>query len=140
MTAQTPDPVDLERRVDRALKGLPTPLAPATLLSRVMRVVEGERADALVVPAIGEWPVALKLTLSVLGAALIVAGVALWPSAVALTEPEWESPTVVLIRAAVVATRPWIPVVAVYLAAMCAAAAAAVSLLKHVALGGASQS
>lgn len=138
--AQIPDPVDLERRVDRALKGLPTPLAPATLLSRVMRVVEGERADALVVPAIGEWPVALKLALSVLGAALIVAGVVWWPSAVALTEPEWKSPTIVLMRTIAAAARPWIPVVIVYLAAMCAAAAAAVSLLRHVALGGASQS
>jgi hypothetical protein len=135
------DPTELERRVDRALKALPAPGAPPALLSNVLRRVAA--ADGVAAPAtsaVFEWPLALKLALSVLSAVLIISGLTLWPRALELARPGWESPVVVLLRVVVSAVRPMVPVALLYLAAMCTAAAAAVSLLKHVALGGASQS
>ncbi len=129
----------LERRVDRALKQLPHPAAPASFAARVMRRIDvsGQSVAPACVPASLEWPLALKIALTGLGFVLVVSALLLWPLALEFARTSWQSPAVVLVRAAVDAARPMVPIVLVYVTAMCAASAAAVSMLKHVALGGA---
>ncbi len=138
----TLDPADLERRVDRALKQLPMPAAPPAFGARLMRRIAREQAVALpgAARASFEWPVALKIAVSAVSAALVTGALMMWPLAMEFARTSWQSPVVVLLRVAAAAARPMIPVALIYVTAMCAACAAAASMLKHVALGGASQS
>jgi hypothetical protein len=144
----TPDPADVqsgefpefERRVDRALKRLPAPTAPPALLTNVMRAIDGEAAGALAAPPAtfaDEWPVLLKIGLSAIGAAIVMAALLAWPLALDYARTAWYSPAVVLLRTAISTIRPMVPVALMYVTAMCVVAAAAASMLKHVALGGA---
>lgn len=141
MTSDRSNPSELERRVDRALKRLPTPPAPATLLARVMAGVREPSPGAApaLVPA-SEWPLALRIALVAVSVAMVAGALLLWPLALDWARTTWQSPAIVLVRVAAGAARPMLPIVLMYLAAMCAACAAAASVLKHVALGGASQS
>jgi len=136
----TPDPADfesdefprLERRVDLALKQLPAPAAPPALLRNVMRAVER--------PAAPEWPIALKIGLSAIGAAIVVVALFVWPLALDYARTVWYSPAAALLRGAVSTVRPMVPAGLMYVTAMCVVAAGAASMLKHVALGGATRS
>jgi len=133
----THDP-ELERRVDRALKQLPAPSAPPALLSNVMRAVAaGESSAVARAPLAAEWPVALKVALSFIGASIVVAALLLWPFALDAARSIWYAPGIVLLRSVVSTARPLIPVALIYVTAMCVVCAAAASMLKHVALGGA---
>jgi hypothetical protein len=140
----TQDPEDieraeLERRVDRAVKRLPAPPAPAHFSARVMqRIQAGPLPDA--VPASFEWPVALKIAVMAVSAALIVSALVFWPLALEFARTSWQSPAALLLRDAAAAVRPMVPAALIYLTAMCVACAAAASMLKHVALGGATHS
>lgn len=141
MTTDPFDPSELERRVDRALKRLPTPAAPATLMARVMNGVREQSLGAA--PALApasEWPLALRIALVTVSAAMVVGALLLWPLALDWARTTWRSPAIALVRLAAGAARPMLPIALMYVAAMCAACAAAASVLKHVALGGASQS
>jgi len=71
-----------------------------------------------------------------MGFVLVVSALLLWPLALEFASTSWQSPVVVFLRAAVAAARPLVPIALVYVTAMCAVPAAAVSMLKHVALGG----
>lgn len=130
----TPDP-ELERRVDRALKQLPVPSAPPALLSNILRAIEHDAAAAA-----AEWPVALKVAFSAMGAAIVVAALLMWPLALDAARSIWYAPAVVLLRSAISTVRPMVPVALIYVTAMCVVCATAASMLKHVALGGASNS
>ena len=140
-----PDPVnpefsELERRVDRGLKPLPVPAAPPALLRNVMRAVERIDSGAtLAAPRalVAEWPSALKIGMTAVGATIVVAALLMWPFALEYARTVWYSPSVVLLRAAVSTIRPMVPAGLMYVTAMCALCAAAASMLKHVALGGA---
>lgn len=134
--------LQLERRVDRALKQLPCPSAPASFAARVMRQIDlldapVENAAPARVPASLEWPLALKIALTGMSLALVVGAFLVWPLALEFAGTGWQSPVAVFLRAAVSAARPLVPIALVYVTAMCAVSAAAVSMLKHVALGGA---
>jgi len=137
--------LQLEQRVDRALKQLRHPAAPASFAARVMRRIDvADVADEpngnvtpARVPASPEWPLAWKIALTGMGFVLVVSALLLWPLALEFASTSWQSPVVVFLRAAVAAARPLVPIALVYVTAMCAVSAAAVSMLKHVALGGA---
>ncbi len=129
--------VELERRVDRALKQLPIPSAPAAFSARVMQRVSAHASPELP-PGAFEWPLAWKVALSGAGFLVVAVALLMWPLAVEFARTAWHAPSVVLVRAAVSAARPMVPVALVYVTAMCAVSAAAVAMLKHVALGGAS--
>lgn len=137
----THDP-DLERRVDRALKRLPAPPAPPALLSNIMGAIDaGVATPEIAAPRAtfgAEWPVALKVALSAIGAAIVVVALLVWPLALEAARSVWYSPAVVLLRSAASTVRPIVPMALVYVTAMCVVCAAAASMLKHVALGGAS--
>jgi hypothetical protein len=141
----THDP-DLERRVDRALKQLPVPSAPPALLSNVMRAIDVVHVNddvefAVAVPGVrAEWPIAARVAFSAIGALIVIAALLLWPLALDALRSVWYSPAVVLLRAAAETVRPLMPAVLIYVTAMCVLSAAAASMLKHVALGGASKS
>jgi len=133
----THDP-ELERRVDRALKQLPAPSAPPALLSNIMRAVAAGDSSAVArAPLAAEWPVALKVALSFIGASIVVAALLLWPLALDAARSIWYAPGIVLLRSVVSTARPLVPVALIYVTAMCVVCAAAASMLKHVALGGA---
>jgi hypothetical protein len=144
----TQKPVDLEseleQRVDRALKRLPAPAAPPAFLSAVMRRVTEKRPSFAEAPegkpAVFEWPVALRIALTAGGFAVIVGALVAWPLALEFARTSWQSPAIVLLVKAASAVRPMVPAALMYMTAMCVASAAAASLLKHVALGGASNS
>ncbi|TAK18656.1 MAG: hypothetical protein EPO35_01225 [Acidobacteria bacterium] len=127
---------ELARRVDAALKQLPAPAAPATLAARVMGAIRDEAPARAGV----EWPVAWKIALTAMAALLVAGALLAWPYALEFARTGWQSPAVVLLRATAAAARPLVPVALLYIAAMVAACAAAASMLKHVALGGASNS
>lgn len=126
----------LEQRVDRALKQLPKPSAPTAFASAVMHRVRRETPAR----ASFEWPIALKIALTATGFAMIVGALVAWPLALEFARTSWRSPEIVLLRTAASTVRPMIPAALMYVTAMCVACAAAASMLKHVALGGASQS
>lgn len=129
----TQDPDPLERRVDRALRRLPHPAAPPLFAERVMQRIEtGARSL--------EWPVALKIALTGMSLVLVTGTFLMWPLALEFARTSWQSPAVVLLRTAGGAARPMVPIALVYVTAMCAVSAAAVSMLKHVALGGVTNS
>ena len=138
MTQDPEDQLELGRRVDRALKRLPYPAAPSSFAARVMSRIEIDAAP--VVSSSLEWPLFLKVALTGLSFAMVVGALLMWPLAIELAETSWNSPAVALLRGALSAARPMVPVALVYITAMCAVAAAAVSMLKHVALGGAQNS
>lgn len=133
----------LERRVDLALKQLPAPAAPPMFAARVMQRVNSEAAGAaaLAMPevprAIFEWPLGWKIAITGGGFLVVAVALLMWPAALETARAAWHAPSGVFVRAAVSAARPMVPAALVYLTAMCAVAAAAVSMLKHVALGGA---
>ena len=130
---------ELERRVDRALKQLPSPAAPAWFAARVMSRID-QQEMAVVVPASLEWPLLLKIALTGVSLAMVVGALLMWPLALEFARTSWNSPAVALARGAVNAARDLVPIALVYVTAMCAVSAAAVSMLKHVALGGAQNS
>jgi hypothetical protein len=133
----------LERRVDRALKQLPAPIAPPQFAARVMQRVNSEATGAAAharpeAPrAVFEWPLGLKVAVTGGGFLVVAVALLMWPAALETARTAWHAPSVVFVRAAVSAARPMVPAALVYMTAMCAVAAAAVSMLKHVALGGA---
>ena len=130
---------EFERRVDRALKQLPLPAAPPAFAAAVMRRVSLAESESPAEAPLSafEWPVALKIALTAAGFALVAGALAVWPIVLESLRSTWQSPVILLARAAADALRPMIPAALVYVTAMCAACAAAASLLKHVALGGA---
>ena len=139
MTQDPEDNLELERRVHRALKGLSHPAAPASFALRVMsRIDQAEMAP--VVSASLEWPLFLKIALTGVSLAMVVGALLMWPFAVELVRTSWDSPVVAVMRGALSVARPMVPIALVYITAMCAVSAAAVSMLKHVALGGAQNS
>lgn len=130
---------ELERRVDRVLKQLPPPSAPPAFAARVMRRIDALAPDAPS-PAAFEWPLVWKVAFCGTGFLVVAAALLMWPLAIEYAHTAWNAPSVVLLRTAVDAVRPMVPAAVVYVTAMCAVAAATLSMLKHVALGGASQS
>lgn len=139
MTQLPDDNLELERRVDRALKNLPRPAAPALFAARVMSRIDAESVSPVVSTSL-EWPLFLKIALTGLSLAMVVGALLAWPLALELARTSWDSPVVALMRGVLSAARPMVPIALVYITAMCAVSAAAVSMLKHVALGGATNS
>ena len=140
---ESPEFPELERRVDRAVKRLPNPSAPPAFTSAVMRRVSEQRtfvAASAATPAVFEWPVALRIALTAGGFAVIVGAWLVWPLALEFARTTSQSPAIVLLVNAAAAARPLVPAALMYMTAMCVAAAAAASLLRHVALGGATNS
>jgi hypothetical protein len=141
----THDP-DLERCVDRALKQLPTPPAPPALLSNIIRGIDAidtnDARDVAVPGAVvrAEWPIAVRVAFSAIGAFIVIGALLMWPLALEAARSVWYSPAVVLLRAAAATVQPLVPAALIYVTAMCVLCAAAASMLKHVALGGASNS
>ena len=150
-------PGDLEDLVDRALKQLPGPRAPRTLVPRVMAAIETERARSSSARPWLAWPLAWQVA-SV--AALIVLGVEiarLWPEAQSAVQQS--TPTVVANVASFVAdvaskasaaanvtrivwhalVQPLVGYLLVLVLVMCAACATFGAALGRVALGGVSQ-
>lgn len=150
-------PGDLEDVVDRALKQLPEPRAPRTLVPRVMAAIETERARKSSARPWLAWPLAWQLA-SV--AALIVLGVEgarLWPEAQSAVQQS--TPTVIADVASFVAdvaskasavanvtrivwhalVQPLVGYLLVLVLVMCAACATFGAALGRVALGGVSQ-
>lgn len=127
---------DLEQRVHRALTQLPTPAAPPAFAARVMSRVSAH-AMPEVSPAAFEWPAALRVALTGMSFALIVGALLMWPLALEFARTAWQSPVVSLLRVAAETARPMVPAALVYITAMCVVCAAAASMLKYVALGGA---
>ena len=77
-------PSDLEDIVDRALKQLPAPRAPGTLLPRVMAAVESGRVEAAPARAPRArpwvtWPIAWQVASITVAIALGVGVARLWP-------------------------------------------------------------
>jgi hypothetical protein len=136
---QDPNFEPLERRVDRALKQLPPPAAPPQFAARVMLRVQAHAMPEAQRSSF-EWPLVWKVALSGAGFLVVAVALLMWPLALELARTAWHAPSVVFLRAAVSAARPMVPVALVYVTAMCVVSAAAVSMLKHVALGGAQQS
>ncbi len=81
---------ELERLVDRELRALPTPSAPATLLPRVLAVTSGRERAAWHVQGWAAWPrrwpaaAILALVALAAGIGLVVAGLTGAPGAVPL--------------------------------------------------------
>jgi hypothetical protein len=65
--------------IDRALKQLPTPRAPRTLLPRVMAAVDARRAASAPRPWL-DWPLGWQLASAALVVVLAIGVVQLWPS------------------------------------------------------------
>jgi uncharacterized membrane protein YfcA len=81
-------PDDLERLVDRALKQLPGPRAPRTLLPRVIAAIETGQVEKSSSRPWLSWPMAWKIASL---AALVVLGVGLstlWPSLQSAVQPK----------------------------------------------------
>jgi hypothetical protein len=79
-------PGDLEDIVDRALKQLPAPRAPGTLLPRVMAAIEAGRAESAPARAPRArpwvtWPLAWQVASITVAIALGVGAARLWPHA-----------------------------------------------------------
>jgi hypothetical protein len=150
-------PDDLEDVVDRALKQLPGPRAPRTLMPRVMAAIETERARTSSARPWLAWPLAWQVA-SV--TALIVLGVGmarLWPGALSVvqqsTPPVFADVTSFVVdvarkaSAAANVTRivwhalvePLVGYLLVLVLVMCAACATFGAALGRVALGGVSQ-
>ncbi len=150
-------PDDLEDVVDRALKQLPAPRAPRTLLPRVMAAVEAQNVRTKSTWPWLSWPLAWQLA-SV--TALIVFGVGiarLWPGTLSVVQQSTPSVladvTTLMVdaasKAAAVANvtrivwhafvQPLVGYVLVLVLVMCAACATFGAALGRVALGEVSQ-
>jgi len=148
---------DLERLIDRELARLPAPHAPRTLAPRILLAVRNEvPAPRHVVSGWFTWPLAWQAS-SLAAMVLLLAGamnawpVAAWAvaamSSYAAGEVTWVGDLLRqganLIGAAGVVWRvlvePVVMVLAVFLAAMCAASAAFGAALRSVVLGGTSR-
>lgn len=160
-------PDDLEGVVDRALKQLPRPSAPRTLMPRVMAAIEtrtvrtSSARSAFAKACVGgpwlSWPLAWQVA-SVTVLVVLGVGIAgLWPGAQAVVQqsvsPVFTDVTTVVVdaarKASAVATvtrvvwnafvQPLVGYVLVLVLVMCAACATFGAALGRVALGGVSQ-
>jgi hypothetical protein len=154
----TMDPADLERVVGDALKRLPSPAAPPTLLARVMAAVDARAAAPWYARPWTTWPRVWQ-TASAAVLLVVVAGLA---RAWSLTEivrhalvgqlmpspPDWMVRAMdagaTMVEAARIGWRviaePMLIPVTVFLCVMTAACALFAAALNRVALGGASES
>ena len=150
-------PDDLEDVVDRALKGLPAPRAPRTLVPRVMAAVEAGRARKPRARPWLAWPLAWQAA-SLAALVVLTVGIArLWPGAQAVVQ-QTTSPvladvsTVVAEIASKASTaasvtriiwnaivQPLVAYVLVLVLVMCAACGAFGAALGRVVLGGVPQ-
>ena len=73
------DPTDLERQIDRELRALPAPLAPRTLLPRIMAAVEETARRPWYTRAWLEWPIAWQMTSALVLIGVVAAGSVLLP-------------------------------------------------------------
>jgi len=157
-------PGDLEDVVDRALKRLPAPRAPHTLLPRVMAAVEDQQAARLAGsnrrtwarPWLA-WPLAWQAASLAVVVALAVGTAQLWPEAEALVRqslgPVLDDVVTPVAGMAAKATtvasvtrimwnaivQPLVAYVLVLVLVMCAACAAFGAALGRVVLGGVPQ-
>jgi hypothetical protein len=153
------DPRETEDVVHRALKALPAPRAPRTLLPRVMAAVDDRRALLAGRPAPGTWftwPVtwqaASVAALLVLAAGIVWVWPAAWEAAGTSAARAWTflEPRMVSAAASAAAVvrviaivwqafvQPVVGYVLVWIVVMSGACAACVAALGRVALGGAS--
>ena len=154
-------PDDLERLVDRALKGLPPPRAPRTLLPRVMAAVEDARAGRSVAATAGarpwlSWPFAWQVASLTVVVVLAVGIAQLWPEARAavqqlvspvlgagsfVVETAGKATTVASATAIIwhALVQPLVTYVLVLVLVMCAACATFGAALGRVVLGGVPQ-
>jgi hypothetical protein len=152
MSSITPE--DLERAVDRALRALPLPKAPATLLPRVMATVRSSRHARTWFA----WPLAWQ-AVSLAAAVLLIAAIAwLAPAgfalgAASLTRIANTAPVAELIAAVRDASQtvtafgviwrgllqPLVNWALVFVVVMCVACMAFGTALSRIALGGATQ-
>jgi hypothetical protein len=129
------DPAELERDIDQALRRLPQPRAPHTLVVRVMNAIAAPVAAPIaeIVPAGWRaWPLALQLLSLVLVVSAGVGVVWIWPAADAWVTRVTAAPLIVwrtLLQPLAV------PAIGVLLV-MCVAAALFGAALKHVAWEG----
>ena len=158
-------PGDLEDIVDRALKQLPAPRAPRTLLPRVMAAIDSGRVEAA--PASPPrtrpwvtWPLAWQVASLVVVMALGVGVARLWPHAASVAATSATSlagdalprigavaDTVSTAAAVASATRivwhalvqPFVGYVLILILVMCAACATFGAALGRVVLGGVPQ-
>lgn len=70
------EPADLERRLDRALRNLPTPRAPGSLVTRVLAAVEPAATPVRRSRGWRAWP--RRWQVSALVALCIIAGAIVW--------------------------------------------------------------
>jgi hypothetical protein len=135
------DPVDLERLVERELKALPTPRAPATLMPRVLAATV-ERTGGL--PAASgwfTWPLGWRIaTVAALAAVVVaLAWLSLAPPRPMASAARTAGDTATVVRVfwevLVQPIATWVFVLGIALALTCAAAWAALEF----ALGGATQ-
>jgi hypothetical protein len=150
-------PDDLEDVVDRALKRLPGPRAPRTLVPRVMAAIEAERVRTSSARPWLSWPLAWQVA-SVTVLIVLGVGIArLWPGAQSVVQqsvsPVLSDVTTVVVdvasKASAVATvtrivwralvQPLVGYLLVLVLVMCAACATFGAALGRVALGGVSQ-
>ena len=159
-------PGDLEDVVDRALRELPVPRAPRTLLPRVMAAVEGEHTATAPVRAPRAqpwvtWPLAWQVASVAVVVALGLGAARLWPlasSVVALAAPTLAGdalPRISAVAADAVSTaatvasvtrivwhalvQPFVGYLLVLILLMCAACATFGAALGRVVLGGVPQ-
>ena len=74
------DPVELERLTDRALRALPTPRAPRTLLPRVLEAVAAAAERPWYARAWQQWPVGWKLVSAAAAVLVILAATIAGPT------------------------------------------------------------
>ena len=85
-------PDELERVVDEALRGLPVPKAPDTLLPRVMRAVRAQRVPRAARRGWFTWSPALQ-TLSIASSVVLMAALVWWWPSVATFLGAWMTDT-----------------------------------------------
>jgi hypothetical protein len=154
-------PGDLEDLVDRALKQLPAPRAPQTLMPRVMAAIDAKRAPISRARPWLDWPLAWQIA-SVTLLVAFGAGIArLWPGTEAIvpqianalsggaleeartfvTEAVTRASTVVSVTRIIwhALVQPLVVYVLVFVLVMCAACATFGAALGRVVLGGVPQ-
>ena len=77
------DPAELERLTDRALRRLPTPRAPRTLLPRVLAAVAAEASRPWYARAWLSWPLQWQLVSAAVTAVILVGAAVAGPAAAA---------------------------------------------------------
>jgi hypothetical protein len=150
-------PDDLEDVVDRALKQLPTPRAPRTLVPRVMAAIETGRVRRSRARPWLSWPLAWQVASMAVLVVLAVGIARLWPGAQAVVQ-QTTSPVLadvstfvaeIASKASTAASvtrviwnalvQPLVAYVLVLVLVMCAACAAFGAALGRVVLGGVPQ-